>query len=72
MLLFRSEQHVDRWCLQWNQPRGGTMTLHQGWRLAQEWYGDRLSPNWRPKTVEEAEAAFAKIGLSGEFWTLAG
>lgn len=48
------------------------MTLHQGWRLAQEWYGDRLSPNWRPKTVEEAEAAFAKIGLSGEFWTLAG
>lgn len=48
------------------------MTLHQGWRLAQEWYGDRLSPNWRPKTVVEAEAAFAKIGLSGEFWTLAG
>ena len=68
MLLFRSEQHVDRWCAQWNRPRGGTLTLSQGWRLAQEWYGDRWRPDWRPKTIVEAEAAFARIGLTGEFW----
>jgi hypothetical protein len=43
-----------------------------GWRLAQEWYADRLRPDWRPKTVAEAEAAFAKIGLRGEFWKLFG
>jgi hypothetical protein len=72
MLLFRSEQHVDRWCAQWNRPRGGTLTLNQGWRLAKEWYADRLSPTWRPKTVAEAEAAFARIGLVGEFWKLSG
>jgi hypothetical protein len=71
MLLFRSEQHVDRWCSQWNQVRGGTLTLDQGWRLAKEWYGDRLSPKWHPKTVSEAEAAFADIGLVGDFWKLA-
>ncbi|MBZ5510015.1 MAG: alkylmercury lyase family protein [Acidobacteriia bacterium] len=71
MLLFRSEQHVERWCAQWKQPRGGTLTLPQGWRLAQEWYGNRLSPDWRPKTVPEAQAAFASIGLAGEFWRLA-
>jgi hypothetical protein len=70
MLLFRSEQHVDRWCKQWNRPRGGTLTLSQGWRLAKEWYADRLSPQWRPKTVAEAEAAFKRIGLTGEFWKL--
>jgi hypothetical protein len=70
MLLFRSEQHVDRWCRQWNRPRGGTLTLDQGWRLATEWYGDRLDPNWRPKTVSEAETAFARIGLVGDFWKL--
>jgi hypothetical protein len=70
MLLFRSEQHVDRWCAQWNRPRGGTLTLRQGWRLAKEWYEDRLDPDWRPKTVAEAEAAFARIGLTGEFWKL--
>jgi len=71
MLLFRSEQHVERWCAQWKRPRGGTLTLPQGWRLAQEWYRDRLSPDWRPKTVPEAQAAFAGIGLVGEFWRLA-
>jgi len=70
MLLFRSEQHVDRWCAQWNRRRGGTLTLNQGWRLAKEWYGDRLSPDWRPKTAVEAQAAFARIGLVGDFWDL--
>jgi hypothetical protein len=72
MLLFRSEQHIDRWCGQWKRPRGGTLTLSQGWLLAKEWYADRLNPDWRPKTVLEAEAAFARIGLAGEFWKLTG
>jgi len=48
------------------------LTLNQGWRLAKEWYEDRLSPDWQPKTVAEAEAAFARIGLVGEFWKLSG
>jgi hypothetical protein len=72
MLLFRSEQHVDRWCTQWGRERGGILTLAQGWELAKEWYADRLSANWRPKTVDEARAAFARIGLQGEFWRLEG
>ena len=70
MLLFRSEQHVNRWCAQWNRPRGGTLSLTQGWELAQAWYGDRLRPDWRAKTVDEAQRAFAEIGLKGEFWKL--
>lgn len=68
MLLFRSEHHVDRWNAQWNRRRGGTLSLAQGWQLAQVWYGDRLDPNWQPKSAEEAESAFAKIGLEGDFW----
>ena len=70
MLLFRSELHVNRWCSQWNRPRGGTLTLAQGWRLAKVWYQDRLHPTWRPKTVAEAQADFAAIGLTGDFWRL--
>jgi hypothetical protein len=70
MLLFRSEQHVDRWCRQWGRPRGGTLSLQQGWKLAKLWYGDRLSPAWRPKTEEEAEAVFSEVGLEGDFWKL--
>ena len=46
------------------------MTLSQGWRLAREWYEDRLSKDWRPKTVAEAEAAFGRVGLVGDFWKL--
>jgi Alkylmercury lyase len=70
MLLFRSEQHVDHWCEQWNRPRGGILDLQQGWRLAKEWYGDRLSPAWQPKSASEAQAAFGRIGLKGEFWKM--
>ncbi len=72
MLLFRSEQHVEQWCGQWRRSRGGTLSLQQGWKLAQLWYSDRLSPKWRPKTAAEAEAAFAEVGLMGEFWLLTG
>jgi hypothetical protein len=68
MLLFRSEQHVDRWCAQWNRARGGTLSLSQGWKLAQAWYGDRLSTGWQPKTAAETQNAFDKIGLKGPFW----
>jgi len=46
------------------------LTLDQGWRLAKEWYGDRLSPKWRPKTAAEAQTAFARIGLVEDFWKL--
>jgi hypothetical protein len=70
MLLYRSEQHIDRWCEQWKRPRGGTLTLTQGWKLAQLWYGDRLNPQWQPKTASEVESVFQNVGLVGEFWKL--
>jgi hypothetical protein len=71
MLLFRSEQHVDNWCRQWARPRGGTLPLQQGWKLAKLWYGNRLSADWQPMTSEQAQSVFAEVGLVGEFWKLA-
>ncbi len=71
MLIFRSEEHVDKWCHDWNRPRGGILSLDQCWQLAQAWYGpDRRDPAWRRKTVDEAEALFAQLGLTGAFWRL--
>jgi len=71
MLLFRSEEHIDRWCESWRLPRGGTMSVGTGWRLARAWYGgDRRDPQWRRRTIEEAEALFAELGLTGDFWRL--
>ena len=70
MLLFRSEEHIARWCARRELPRGGTMTLEQAWRLARAWYAGKLEADWRRKTAEEAEAVFAELGLTGSFWNL--
>lgn len=70
MLLFRDEEHVDRWAAAWGLPRGGTLTPEQGWHLAQAWYRDKLKPEWRRFTLEETEALLAEVGLTGPFWSL--
>lgn len=70
MLLFRSGEHVERWLGQWKRRKGATLTLRQGWGLAQAWYSNRLSPVWRPKTEKETISAFSHLGLRGEFWRL--
>ncbi len=68
MLLFRSEEHVERWCAAWRQPRGAVLTLEQCWQLADAWYRDRMSPGWRRRTVDEAHVLFESLGLKGDFW----
>ena len=47
MLLFRSEEAVDRWCAATGEPRGETLPLQQVWTLSRAWYGDRMSPGFR-------------------------
>ncbi|MEM7586716.1 MAG: hypothetical protein AAF560_25225 [Acidobacteriota bacterium] len=70
MLLFRSEEHVDSWCEKWRQPRGEVFSLPQQWGLAKAWYSDRLEPDWRRKTPEEAVAILTELGLTSPFWDL--
>jgi len=64
MLLFRSEEEIG-------DPRGGVMTTEQLHKLAQRWYGDRLDPEWRPRTVQQSQAILGSVGLTGAFWRLA-
>jgi hypothetical protein len=68
MLLFRSDEHLTRWCKTWKQPRGATLTLAQGWNLAKAWYGDRLSPHWSPLSPTQAEQVFKDLGFYSSFW----
>jgi hypothetical protein len=70
MLLFRSEEHLDRWRRRWKRPRGAVLTIEKGWQLARAWYSDRLKPDWRAKTAEESEAAFKALGLRSSFWRM--
>lgn len=72
MRLFRSEEHVARWSEETGIPVGDVFSLDSLWRLAQRWFADRLSPAWRRRTVEEANAIFADAGLEGAFWRLGG
>jgi hypothetical protein len=46
------------------------LSLEQTWALARRWYEDRLDPEWRRLTPAEATAAFASVGLTGDFWLL--
>jgi hypothetical protein len=61
---------VGRWCAVRNLARGALMTLPQAWELSRQWYGDRLSPDFRRPTVDQAHGIFANVGLTGAFWTL--
>ena len=70
MLLFRDEEHIDRWSTSRDLARGGVLTPEQGWRLAYAWYKDKLKPDWRRAPLEETEALLADLGLTGDFWRL--
>jgi hypothetical protein len=70
MLLFRAEEHIDRWCSQWNLPRGATLTIDQAWLLAHAWYHNKMDPDWRRATPQETEALLVRLGLTGPFWNL--
>jgi hypothetical protein len=39
-------------------------------RLARRWYGNRLDPDWRPRTRDESQAILDEVGLTTPFWQL--
>jgi len=68
MLLFRSEDHVTTWLA--GRSPGAVVPLPQLADLAAAWWGNRLAPDWRPRTRDESQAILAAIGLTDPFWTL--
>ncbi len=69
MLLFRSEEHVDRWCAQRQVPKRPLVTLDQLWQLARAWYASRLTPEARRPMGDEIRAIFEGLGLRDSFWS---
>ncbi len=68
MLLFRSEEHVDRWLA--GRVGGATIQIQTLAELANAWWGDRLAPDWVPRTREQNQSILDRLGLSGDFWKL--
>jgi hypothetical protein len=70
MRLFRSEEELTAWCAEHALPRGATLDLDTLRELARRWYGDRLDPDWRPRSTAESQRILTECGLTGEFWLL--
>jgi hypothetical protein len=70
MLLFRSEEHLERWLESPAHPRGETMTLQQQWELAKRWFAGRHLREWRKRDAAQAEDVFRSVGLTSNFWSL--
>ena len=68
MLLFRSEETVNRWCEARDLPRRPLISLNQLWQLAVAWYANRLTVESRRPGPNEMVEVFASIGLTGPFW----
>ncbi len=72
VLPFRSEADIDAWAARHRLPRGRTVPITQLAELAARWYGRHADPDWRKWTLAEAQAIFAGVGLTDDFWRLAG
>ena len=68
MLLFRSEETVNRWCESRGISRRPLVSLDQLWQLAVAWYANRLTVESHRPAPDEMVSVFASIGLTGPFW----
>ena len=68
MLLFRSEEWIDKWCQRNNLERGEVLTIHQVWELAKPWYDNRLSLDYHGRSMEQVAEVFKQAGLVSKFW----
>jgi len=50
--------------------KGRVVPLATVWKLANAWYGDPRSPEWRARSRDENQRALASAGLTDEFWEL--
>ena len=70
MLLFRDEAQVRDWSRRHGVDVGEVQPVSTVLELAKRWYGEHLRPDWRKKTVAEAAAIFADLGLDHPVWHL--
>jgi len=68
MLLFRSEENVNRWCKAHDLPRRPLVSLEQLWQLSVAWYSNRLTVESRRPDADEMVEIFASVGLDDPFW----
>ena len=68
MLLFQSEEWIDKWCKRNNLERGEVLTINQVWELSKLWYQDRLSLDYHGRSSEQVVGIFKEANLTSAFW----
>ena len=68
MLLFQSEEWIDKWCQRNKLERGEVLTIHQVWELSKPWYGARMSADFHGRSAEQVAEIFKHTGLTSKFW----
>ena len=68
MLLFQSEEWIDKWCQRNNLAHGEVLTIQQVWELSKPWYSTRLSIDYHGRSVEQVAEIFKQAGLTSKFW----
>jgi hypothetical protein len=68
MLFFRSETDLDAWLQNKKAAHGETLTVSQLWQLSRRWYHNRMSPDYRGRTMEQVREIFRDVGLVSSFW----
>jgi hypothetical protein len=70
MVFLRSEEHLARWLDERGWEPGVSLSALKLNELARHWWGTRLDPDWRPRTLDESQAILDELGLTGVFWRL--
>ena len=68
MLLFQSEEWIDKWCKRKDLDRGEVLTINQVLELSKLWYQDRLSLDYHGRSLEQVAEIFKQAGLTSTFW----
>jgi hypothetical protein len=68
MLLFRSEEWIDKWCERNHLERGEILTISQVWELSKLWYANRMSTDFHGRSIEQVTEVFKMAGLKSKFW----
>jgi len=70
MVFLRSEEHLTRWLDGNGWGPGATLTATKMNEVSRAWWGTRLDPGWRPRTVQESQAILDSARLTDDFWQL--
>ena len=70
ILFFTSEAKIGDWCVRHGSPKGSILDMGKMIRLADLWFGDYGSPDWKRKTPDGAARIFQELDLDRSFWNI--